>query len=65
MKEHMRSIDLKKKTGEYLMGIGLLIFMFFACAIDGPGNNMRVVYGGIGTGMTLAIIGATMADAWQ
>jgi hypothetical protein len=56
---------VSKKIGEYMAGIGFLGFLIFASAIDGPGNDIRMVYVAIAICMTIAIIGATIADLWQ
>ena len=53
-----------KKIGEWMAAIGFMGFLFFASGIDGPGNDMRVIYTMIAISMTVAIIGATIADLW-
>lgn len=47
-----------------MLGIGAIGLMIFASAIDGPDNNMVVVYMGCFGSMASMITGATMADMW-
>lgn len=54
-----------KRMGETMAALGFMAFLIFASAIDGPGNDIRMVYLCIAISMTVAIIGATIADLWQ
>lgn len=54
----------RKRIGEKMLGIGAIGLMIFASAIDGPDNNMVVVYMGCFGSMASMITGATMADMW-
>ena len=56
---------IKKKIGEKMAAGGMVGFLIFASAIDGPGNSLGMVYTCIAACMTIAIIGATMADLWE
>lgn len=47
-----------------MLGIGAEMFCLFGSALDGPGNDMRIVYGGIIIGLILMYSGAKMADLW-
>lgn len=58
LKRRLRTF--KEKAGTGLAGIGFMGFMIFAAAIDGPGNDMALVYGGILANMALLTIGGTM-----
>lgn len=55
----------RKKIGEKMLGIGAGMFCLFGSALDGPGNDMRIVYGGIIIGLILMYSGAKMADLWM
>lgn len=48
-----------------MLGIGAGMFFLFGSALDGPGNDMRIVYGGIIIGLILMYAGAKMADLWM
>lgn len=41
------------------------MFGFFACAVDGPDETIRLVYFMLALGITMFVIGATMADLWE
>lgn len=56
---------MREKIGITLMKIGFAAFLIFGSALDGPGNDMRVVYGGIIAGLIVLIAGTTMARAWN
>lgn len=53
------------KVGTTLAGIGFMGFLIFASAIDGPGNDMRIVLGGLGISMALLFIGGKMVDVFE
>lgn len=55
----------KKKAGEKILGAGMGMVMLFGAALDGPGNNMIIVYSGIIIGLILMYAGAKMADLWM
>lgn len=55
----------REKIGEKMLGIGAGMFCLFGSALDGPGNDMRIVYGGIIIGLILMYSGAKMADLWM
>ena len=55
----------KKKIGEFMAGGGIIFTLIFASGIDAPGNDIRLVYTYIAISMTIAIIGATIADLWE
>lgn len=52
----------REKIGSWIAGIGFALVLFFGAAIDGPGNDMRVVYTGVAAGITLMALGATVGD---
>lgn len=56
---------LREKVGTWVAGIGFMMFLIFGSAIDGPGNDMRVVYTGIVMGMTIFAAGATIGGFWD
>jgi hypothetical protein len=41
------------------------MFGFFACAVDGPDETIGLVYLMLALGITMFVIGATMADLWK
>ena len=55
----------KKKAGEKILGAGMGMVMLFGAALDGPGNNMIIVYSGIIIGLILMYAGAKIADLWM
>lgn len=48
-----------------MLGIGAGMLFLFGAGPDGPGNDMRIIYGGIIIGLILMYIGAKMADLWM
>lgn len=56
---------LKRKIGTFLAKIGFVMFLIFGSAIDGPGNDMRVVFTGIAIGMTIMAAGCTLGEWWD
>ena len=46
-----------KRIGDFMMAAGFIMFMIFGSAIDGPGNNMILVYGGCIASMAAMLIG--------
>ena len=48
-----------------MLDIGMGMFFLFGSALDGPGNDMRIVYGGIIIGLILMYAGAKLADLWM
>lgn len=48
-----------------MLGIGTGMLLLFGAGLDGPGNDMRVIYGGIIIGLILMYVGAKMADLWM
>ena len=54
----------RKRIGEKMLGIGAGMLLLFGAGLDGPGNDMRVIYGGIIIGLILMVVGAKMADLW-
>ena len=54
----------KKKIGEIMAGGGMLFSLLAASGFDAPGNDIRMVCTLIAIGMTVAIIGAIMANLW-
>ena len=61
-RDHMES--KKKKAGEIMAGGGMLFSLLVASGFDAPGNDIRMVCTLMAIGMTVAIIGALMADLW-
>ena len=59
LKRKLRRI--KEMFGEVLLGIGFVGLMIFGAAIDGPGNDMAVVYSGLFSSLVLLGAGGTMA----
>ena len=59
LKRKLRKI--REMFGEVLLGIGFVGMMIFGAAIDGPGNDMAIVYGGILASLVLLGAGGTMA----
>lgn len=59
LKRKLRRI--KEMFGEVLLGIGFVGLMIFGAAIDGPGNDMTVVYSGLFSSLVLLGAGGTMA----
>lgn len=55
----------KKKIGEVMAGSGMFLTLLFASGMDAPGNDIRLVYTYIAISLTIAIIGATIADLWK
>lgn len=55
----------RKRIGEKMLGIGAGMLLLFGAGLDGPGNDMRVIYGGIIIGLILMYVGAKMADLWM
>lgn len=55
----------RKQIGEKMLGIGAGMLFLFGAGPDGPGNDMRIIYGGIIIGLILMYIGAKMADLWM
>ena len=55
----------KEKAGELILGIGFMGFLIFAAAIDGPGNDMAMVYGGIFFNTGLMGIGGMMVGEME
>ena len=51
--------------GEKLLWIGAGMVWLFGAGLDGPGNDMRIIYGGIIIGLILMVAGAKMADLWM
>ena len=54
----------RKKIGEWMVAVGFMGFLFFVSGIDGPGNDVRVIYIMIAISMTVTIIGVAIADFW-
>lgn len=54
-----------KRIGEKVLGIGSGLILFFGSGLDGAGNDMVVIYGGIIAGLICMVIGAKMADLWM
>lgn len=48
-----------------MLGIGAGMLLLFGAGLDGQGNDMRVIYGGIIIGLILMYVGAKMADLWM
>lgn len=48
-----------------MLGIGAGMLLLFGAGLDGPGNDMRIIYGGIIIGLILMYAGAKMADLWM
>lgn len=55
----------RKRIGEKMLGIGAGMLLLFGAGLDGPGNDMRVIYGSIIIGLILMYVGAKMADLWM
>ena len=55
----------RKRIGEKMLGIGAGMLLLFGAGLNGPGNDMRVIYGGIIIGLILMYVGAKMADLWM
>lgn len=55
----------RKQIGEKMLGIGAGMLFLFGAGLDGPGNDMRIIYGGIIIGLILMYVGAKMADLWM
>lgn len=55
----------RKQIGEKMLGIGAGMLLLFGAGLDGPGNDMRIIYGGLIIGLILMYIGAKMADLWM
>ena len=55
----------RKRIGEKMLGIGAGMLLLFGAGLDSPGNDMRVIYGGIIIGLILMYVGAKMADLWM
>lgn len=58
LKRKMKRI--KEKAGEIMVGIGFMGFLIFASAVDGPGNDMAMVYGGLIVNMAMMGAGSMM-----
>lgn len=56
---------MREKIGAALAGVGFMAIFVFGAALDGPENDMRVVYGGIIAGMIIFTAGAITAEAWN
>lgn len=50
-----------KKLGEVILGVGFFGLFLFISALDGPGNNMAMVCGGILFNLALMGIGNMMS----
>lgn len=62
----MRRKRIRRKwIGEKMLGIGAGMVWLFGAGLDGPGNDMRIIYGGIIIGLILMVAGAKMADLWM
>lgn len=48
-----------------MLGIGAGMLLLFGAGVDGPGNDMRIICGGIIIGLILMYAGAKMADLWM
>lgn len=55
----------RKRIGEKMLGISAGMLLLFGAGLDGPGNDMRVIYGGIIIGLIMMYSGAKMADLWM
>lgn len=56
---------LRETIGTWVAGLGFIMFLIFRAALDWPENDMRVVYTGIVTGITLLAAGATIGEFWS
>lgn len=60
-----KEMSLREKIGMVMGSAGFVGFLFFASAVDGPGNDMRLVYGGLIISIALLFFGGIIGEYMQ